>query len=79
MTISKAMQAAIAEGLSVFFASTHVGGRYEFLANNWEEGGFSVDSEGNPKCDAAGNTVARYSVRPIDRKIDADLCREWYG
>jgi hypothetical protein len=79
MKLDKAILAAMEEGLSVFSVTMHVGGSCEFLEVTWEGGAFTVDKDGNPLCDHLGNTVAKFSVRPIDPAIDGKLCREWYG
>ena len=79
MKTNEEIQAAIDEGLAVFTAHFHVGGSTVFLGQTWEDGGFSVDDNGNPKCDHKGNAVSLWSTRSIDPTADDAICREWYG
>jgi hypothetical protein len=76
-----ALTAAHAQGCRVFYASLHVGGgSTEWIANSWEESGYSVNADGEPVSDVRGNTVAKFEVREIDPNNSDDLARvnEWY-
>jgi len=79
--MSKAFQAAEEEGLRFFWATTHVGGRYQFVGDSWESGGFHCDENGEPITDGAGNTVANSCVEELDPSDDGHVaqCEEWYG
>lgn len=48
--------------MAKFYAHMHTGECIEFEGQCWEDGGFSTDADGNPKCDHRGNTVAKFSV-----------------
>lgn len=78
---SESFQAAVNEGLSYFWASRHVGGSIEFVGSSWEDGGFSVDDEGNPVSDVRGNTVAKFLVEELDSACAAHVaqCDEWFN
>jgi hypothetical protein len=56
------------------FSATTLAGQIEFCGDNWEEGGFVVDSEGNPKCDCKRNGVRRFAVREATSE-DASLLK----
>lgn len=75
------MAEAKAEGLVYFWAAMHVGDAGEFLGHSWEDGGFSVDSEGNPTRDSRGNTVGKFSVEQLDETNAAHVCQveKWWG
>ena len=84
-TTTTAVDAAIAEGLSVFSARVHTEGDVrEWLGHSWEEGGYrvAIDDDGNetPLSDVRGNTVATWSVATIDPASPAHqrLCQVWY-
>lgn len=78
---NESFEAAKKEGLSFFWASMHVGDSVQFVGQSWEEGGFSVDSEGNPVSDVKGNAVAKHSVETLSdaNKQHVSQCEEWYG
>ena len=80
-TKNEAFEAAKAEGLCFFWASLHVGHSVQFVGRSWEDGGFSVDDEGNPVRNAKGNKVARFRVETLDDQCDAHVyqANEWYG
>jgi hypothetical protein len=80
-TRNESWEAAIAEGLAYFHAHMHVGHSVSFVAQTWEDGGFTVDDEGNPRRDVKGNTVAQYAVERLDASSPTHVAQveEWYG
>ena len=48
-----------------------------FVGHSWQDGGFTVDRDGNPLRDPMGNTVSKFEVTEIERR-DADLVRIAY-
>lgn len=74
-------EAAAAEGLSYFWAQMHVGHPVAFVGQEWSDGGFNVDDNGEPKTDVNGNTVASFSAETLDASNPAHVkqVEEWYG
>lgn len=81
MTVSKAFEQAKIEGLSFFWVNRHVGGTSRFVGQSWEEGGFTVDEEGNPVRDSHGNTIAKFTVETLDESNPQHFAQveEWYN
>ena len=78
---SESWKAATGEGLRFFWATMHVGHSGCFIGNDWEEGGFRVDGDGQPACDTFGNSVSRAVVEDLDQDNPdhLDAVAEWYG
>jgi hypothetical protein len=78
---SQAWDAATAEGLAFFWAHMHVGHTVQFVGQSWEDGGFHTDAESNPTRDSRGNTVAKFTVEPLDAANEShrSQVQEWFG
>lgn len=77
----KAFAVAKSEGLSFFKARMHVGHSVKFVAQSWEDGGFHVNDEGEPRRDPQGNTVATFSVEELDQANSEHVsqCEKWFN
>lgn len=81
-TPNEAVTAAIAEGLSFYRASLHVGPELQqFVSQSWEDAGFYTDRDGNPVRDVQGNTVANFQVEAIDPSNPSHVaqCEQWFN
>ncbi len=79
--MSEAFKAAKREGLSFFWASLHVGGSTQFVGQCWADGGYRTNADGDPISDSNGNTVATFTVEPLDKNNRQHVAQvaEWYG
>lgn len=80
-TTNTPIDAAIAEGMKFFWAAMHCGHTVTFIGHMWDEGGFGIDSSGNPITDFYGNTVAKFAVEDLDRGNPKHVAQaaEWWG
>lgn len=66
--MNKAWERAKAEGLRFFWAHMHVGHTMQCVAKSWEEAGFYVNDNGDPVRDCKGNTVAKFTIEPLNKR-----------
>lgn len=80
-TETTAFDSAKSEGLSFFWAHMHAGHTVKFVGHSWEDGGFNVNAEWEPRSDSRGNTVAKFKVEDLDakNKEHVNQCEEWYN
>lgn len=64
--VSDAWRDATTAGLEFFWAHMHYGGNIRFVGHSWKDGGFYCDDTGRPIRDHKGNTVATFTVEPLD-------------